>query len=499
MKYINKDLYVAYTECPSKYFYFKNNYEQEWELKSVIFKKEGKKVLECAKKMYKDGEEVFGETVEDRLEKTKELIKNGFSTIFNAHFLVEDKYLVQIDIFNKKEDKAWEIIEVKSASSSEMFNFVKSNSKTAVIKSQLRDLAFQSYFMKKLSLTVFPILINVNTRYKKIGELELSKYLTKFNLDKNIKEFEIEVEENIEKILKLKDNPEVMVGSHCKNPHPCIFKNHCWKEISEESIHLIPRISASKRKLFLDNGIKNISDLKENDSMKNELTDDQKSKINSFLRGIIKKDIMKLTIFLNRIQYPVQYLDFETFSPIVPLYENSRPSDNIPFQYSLHIEESKNSDLIHYEFLNTEVKDPRKDFIESLVSNIKDKGSIIVYNRSFEEGVLDQMVEQYPEYSEIVQGIKNRIVDLWTPFKEGYYYHPKMIFSTSLKAVLPALSSLSYEGLNVSYGEEAMYRYEELIALPEGEEKENLKKSFLEYCGLDTYAMYEILNVLRKK
>lgn len=499
MKYITKDLYVAFNECPKKFFMMKEEKEEKWELTSIIAKSDGEKVLKIAKELFPSGKDVEGDTIEEKIENTKQLIKEGYETLFGAYFLVDGDCLVQIDIFTKKEDKVWEIIEVKATSSSEMFDFVKSGSKKASIKSQLNDLAYQSFCMKKLGLTIVPSLINVNTRYKKMESLDLRKYLLKFTFEKQIKEFEIDVEDNIKKIKKVDEEPSVMVGSHCKNPYPCIFKNHCWDQLPDDTIHKIPRISTSKRKLFSDNNIESISQLKENDEMRNELTDGQKAVISGYLRGKIKKDIMKLTIFLNRIKYPIYYVDFETFPPIVPKYENSRPGENIPFQYSLHVEEKK-GEFKHYEFLNTKNEDPRKEFIDSLIPKMGKEGSVIVYNRAFEEGVLDRLVELYPDHTESVQNIKNRVVDLWTPFKEGYYYDPKMLFSNSLKAVLPALAPhLNYNSLYISHGEEAMFMYEKMINMEDGPEKDKIIQGLLEYCKLDTWAMVEILNVLRKK
>jgi hypothetical protein len=500
MKYINKEIYRSFTECPKKMFFLMNNKEKAKELATIMAETNTEKAFKEAKKMFPAGKNVVGESIEERLRSTKELIQEGYETLFKALFLIEEKYLIEIDIFNKKEDKVWEIIAVKHTSSGEILDFVNDNKKPASIKSQMNELAFQSVLMRRLNLEIIPCSININMRYKRMGDLNIHKLFFKSTLEKPIKFFEEDVEKNLEKIIKINEEPEMTVGSHCKNPSPCVFKKYCWDVLGKDSIHNIPRISQSTKKidLFLKNEINNVTDFKDKPEFLQELSDDQRKSVNSYLRGKVKKDPMQLSIFLRRIQFPIYYMDFETFSPIIPLYENSRPDAYIPYQYSLHIEEKKD-ELKHIEFLNKNNEDPRKKFIDSLIPNLGEKGSIIVYNRAFEERILDELVELYPEYTEQVRKIKNRIVDIFSPFKNGHYYHPDMIFSNSLKAVLPALvPNLNYHGMDVSDGEQAMFMYEKMISLPEGEEKEKIVKALLAYCGLDTIAMYEILKVLKK-
>ena len=41
--------------------------------------------------------------------------------------------------------------------------------------------------------------------------------------------------------------------------------------------------------------------------------------------------------FLKRLVYPLYYLDFETFQSAVPLFDEVRPYQQVPFQFSLHV------------------------------------------------------------------------------------------------------------------------------------------------------------------
>jgi hypothetical protein len=84
-------------------------------------------------------------------------------------------------------------------------------------------------------------------------------------------------------------------------------------------------------------------------------------------------------------------------NPPVPLFDNSRPYQQIPFQYSLHYKENARSQLNHhFEFLAEVSGDPRISFLENLLRNTKGKGDIIVNNQAFESTRLKELAENFP-------------------------------------------------------------------------------------------------------
>ena len=92
MKYITKNIYRSFNECPKKVFFIKENKDEKKELSLIIAEKSDKKVFDKAKELYPNGKEVLGDTIEEKLIHTKELIKEGYETLFNAVFLVEERY-----------------------------------------------------------------------------------------------------------------------------------------------------------------------------------------------------------------------------------------------------------------------------------------------------------------------------------------------------------------------------------------------------------------------
>ena len=164
-------------------------------------------------------------------------------------------------------------------------------------------------------------------------------------------------------------------------------------------------------------------------------------------------DIEEIRNFTNGLSYPLYFLDFETIGPAVPKYNGSRPYQQLVFQYSLHIQETSTSELEHREYLADPSQDPRIGFIEQLIQDCGTSGDIIVYNIGFERGKLNDLIDVFPEYSNELRGIVNRLKDLMIPFQQKWYYTPEMRGSYSIKYVLPALvPELSYNDLEIKEG-----------------------------------------------
>ena len=188
----------------------------------------------------------------------------------------------------------------------------------------------------------------------------------------------------------------------------------------------------------------------------------------------------------------------ETIFPAVPLFDKTHPYQQIPFQFSLHIQKKKGGTLKHIEFLHEEPGDPRPGFIKSLMENCGNTGSVIVYNRPFESRINNELSANFPKYRDSLDSITNRMEDLLIPFRSRWLYHPDMRGSASLKDVLPAfVPELSYENLAIGDGGTASLMYLNCLkgGVPE-EIKVKILKDLKDYCFQDTLAEVKLLDVL---
>jgi predicted RecB family nuclease len=174
-----------------------------------------------------------------------------------------------------------------------------------------------------------------------------------------------------------------------------------------------------------------------------------------------------------------------------------RPYDQIPFQWSAHIQREPGAAPEHFEFLAMDPNDPRTEFVSSLCNALGERGSIVVYHQ-FEEQRLSELAAWLPEFAERIKNIQGRLWDL-LPLVRNHVYHPAFSGSYSLKYVLPALvPEMSYEGMEVANGQEAGLAWERLVHGGLGQvERDGIKKALLDYCGQDTLALVRLLEKLR--
>ena len=129
---------------------------------------------------------------------------------------------------------------------------------------------------------------------------------------------------------------------------------------------------------------------------------------------------------LEQLQYPLYFLDYETFSYIIPFQHGLRPYQQMVFQFSLHIQDDPNSAIRHEEFLLSS----RQQSVEELVIALQkailgEQGSVLVWNDSFEKNRNLEMGEQFPAYQNFLLSVNDRMFDLMKIFKKGYYQHPQ--------------------------------------------------------------------------
>jgi hypothetical protein len=232
-----------------------------------------------------------------------------------------------------------------------------------------------------------------------------------------------------------------------------------------------------------------------------KLSSNQLIEVNSFLENKSHIERRSIRRFLKKVKYPLYFMDFETTYPAVPEFDNSRPYQQIPFQYSLHCMESKNGEPKHFEFLpENPSADPRPEFIRRLLTDTQRPGSILVFNQKFEITRLKEIARDFPEFAEEINERILRCIDLMEPFKNKHYYKPEMRGSYSLKVILPTIApELSYDNLQISGGDAAGNEFLRLREETDPTEIQKIRTSLLEYCKQDTYGLIVILKELERE
>lgn len=286
--------------------------------------------------------------------------------------------------------------------------------------------------------------------------------------------------------------PTVEPGKRCKQPHECPFISYCSPPLATE--YPVTALYNDKgKKVAASLLAKGISDIRQipPEWPLNETHERQRR---GMVSGKAELD-PEAGRLLRSFPYPRYYMDFETIAPAVPIWVGTRPYQKLPFQWSCHIE-TAGGDLLHEEFLGLPPEPPMREFAERLTRAlaVKGEGPVFVYNQSFEAGRLRELGQMFPELKPRLDRIIERMVDLW-PIAQKYYYHPVMMGSWSLKAVLPTVApELDYDRLeHVQHGGMAEAAYLEILDSNTAvERRAELIRALREYCGQDTLGLVKL-------
>jgi len=392
--------------------------------------------------------------------------------------------VVRVDILERVLDETgwplgWRLIEVKSS--------------TRVKDIHLDDVAIQSYVLLGSGIALAgTCLMHIDTTYVyQGGQVDLQALFAIQDVSEIVASRRGQVPERLagmRSALIDSQPPAIDPDGRCHSPYECPFWAHCTKDKPARWIYYLPG-SKETVNLLAQEGITTID----------EIPDDA---ILSLTQRRVKDNVewvsTNLGASLRSVQYPVHHVDFETVMLAVPRFPATRPYQAIPVQWSNHIE-LESGDIIHHEFLHSDPTEPRKRWAEALIESLGEKGSIVVYS-AYEEAMMRQVVEAFPEFRQPFSAITKRLWDLHPIIKE-HYYHPKFQGSYSIKSVLPAVvPSMGYDDLAIQEGGQAANEYYRMVFLEsDWIEQARIKDALLRYCARDTMAMVELRRMLMKK
>lgn len=439
----------------------------------------GHEVGRIAQDLHPDGVLIDVEDLSQAIKDTANALKNDPRPLFEATFSV-DSVLVSADLLLPDGD-GYRLVEVKSS--------------TGVKDYHKEDASVQAWVLEQAGVKLTAVQIaHVDTGfcYQGNGNYDGLLKQTDITAEAQARQTEVPVWIASAKATLAGDMPMVETGEHCQKPFSCPFQAYCSPPQDEDGFPLSILPNGGKVVAALEaKGFRDLRDVPEG-----ELINAKHKRVRqACVTGEEYLDPEAAEI-IHALPYPRYYLDFETIQFVVPLWVNSHPYEQLPFQWSCHIETSDGK-LAHDEFLARDANDPRRAFAESLVKVLGNEGPIIVFNVAFERGRMAEMAKIFPDLAPAINAAIARLFDL-LPVARAYYYHPEMRGSWSIKAILKAIApELDYKDLVVGDGNLAMDAFRKVIAPTTGAiEREHMLKALLEYCERDTYAMVVVARYL---
>ena len=487
--HLSKSTYCNAVQCP-KMLWMKMNKPEEFDA-SVMNQgvlDNGSEVGDLAMGLFGDYVEVPYGDLGGMIEQTKALLETGTPIICEASFAYEGLFC-SVDILKNLGNNKFELCEVKSS--------------TSVHEIYYHDVAFQYYVLTKLGYEVTKAcLVHVNKAYVRHGELDIQALFTINDITNDAQARYSEVENNLQfyaTYLDAVEEPAQPLGEYCFSPYDCGFYKHCSKNLPQPNVFQIAGMQLKKKMRFFREGRVSFEDLAEDRSINGNHMLQIQHEVND-LPPLINRD--SVAAFMRQLSYPIYFLDFESFQPAIPLYENSHPFEQIVFQYSLHYIEQEGGRLHHKEYLAEPGEDPRRGLAEQLCRDIPKDVCVTAYNMSFEKGRIKGLAQLYPDLADHLMNIHDHIFDLMIPFRNKDYYCKAMQGSYSIKYVLPALfpddPALDYHNLEgIHHGGEASAAFSNMPYMPP-DLLEKTRHNLLKYCELDTYAMVKVWERLKE-
>lgn len=470
---ISKTDFIHFLQCPNSFWLLKH--------KPEVYPHG--EFSDYAKKLTAEGYEV-----EACVRSLIERLCDADRYSFQSEFETERGLYAKADMVRENEDGTINLYEIKSSTR------VKTDAK----HNQIKDACFQVLAAQELGCRVNQVfIVHLNGDYVRDDDVDPEALLIFADVTTKVQSVKEETEQQIFEALNLLATPEIDETS-CS----CLMltkSNHCDSfdyfnpNIPSPSIYNLPRISKAKLETFVGDGRFDLDEIGID-----EVTAKQSFVLRSaqLREPLIDQDA--LSLWFSKAEYPLFFLDYETYASAIPIVDGARPQSPIPFQYSLHIKRSPDDmELVHVEYLAEEAALPFA-MVEHMEQHIGPAGSVISWHASFENTQNKTMAKQFPDKAAFLGSLIDRTLDLEEVFSEAYV---DIAFggSTSIKKVLPILANdLDYAGMDVANGTDAMEAWKRLIEMPDSEEKDQLRAAMLEYCKLDTYAMVRLFEEMER-
>ncbi len=479
MQITKKDL-ILYLNCKKSFWLSKKDSEHYPKDTPTDF----------AKKLWQDWQKVrscFQETFR---------IKGNDTINFQKTFETDDGLFAKVHGFEINSEGKACLYEVNSSKS------IQNDSE----HNHLKKACFQMIVAEKSGQKIdCVIVVHVNGDYVRDGDISPTDLIKSNDVTADVRAIEQETSNQINDALSFLSQDDIN-----RDGCECIYKSrghHCnaFKYFNpdvpnapdrhELSIYNLPNLSENKRLELIQNNMIDLHDVPAD----YQLTKNPKSVFSKLVLWATharapQVDEAAIATALSLYQYPLYFFDYETYDSAVPMINGTSPYTKLPVQYSLHIMQEDGT-LTHKEFLQREARFPL-NLVEQMETDFGEVGSILIWSK-FERTQNNSMAKWFPDKADFLNNINSRLVDLEEIFKKHHLYVDARFGGlTSIKKVLPVICPrLTYDGLDVQDGTDAMEVWEKMILNPDTAEEH--ATNLLAYCKMDTLAMVEIYKFLK--
>ena len=447
MAWLTKSRFMAGRQC-TKRLWFEVNQPLETHAPESMAMLQGRAFDDFVRRLWPGRVIARGRGMPAAIAETTRALAGGGAPVLHQPAVRHGDFAVIADVLRRDRGRA-ELVEIKAS--------------TSVKPEHVPDAAFQALVLRSAQVPVERVLIGyVNNQFTLRQAGELAGLLAEADITEQVEALLPTLGEQavaLQRLMSQPAAPVVPMGPHCTTPYDCPFIARCSRGAPppDRATHRDARVRAGE--VFLDRA------------------------------GAAQ---------LRAAPFPRSYLDFETIAFAVPGVVGTRPYEQLPFQWSLHVEQA-GGEVGHAEYLAIDAFGDFDALADALLAAVTAGGPVYAYNAGFEARVIELVARLSPARATALRALAARLVDL-LPITRRVYYDPRLQGSWSLKAVIPTIApELAYETLgSVQDGEAAQLAFLELRAgRADDRRRAALSRALLEYCGRDTWALVLLARFLR--
>jgi Domain of unknown function(DUF2779) len=376
----------------------------------------------------------------------------------------------------------------------------ETKSSSSVKDEHIDDVAFQKMVVERTGLLVNRcFVITTNSEYVRRGDIDPEQLFVVTDVTELVNDrLPITKQQAKDAVAYLKTVPVPSLGNYCVDKKlDCRFIKLHFPGLPDYTVFDIAFLKNEKRRQLLLDGIVAIIDVPDDFP----LSEKQRIQVNAAKAGAVVIDRVEIEKRINQWEYPLHFLDYETFAYAIPQFEGIKPFQQMCFQYSLHTIDRPGAAPKHTAYLSRgEGGLPPQAMAEHLKQAMSGGiGTVIVWYEAFEKTRNSEMAAMFPEYADFFEQVNSKTADLMKIFSDKLYIHPEFKGRSSIKKILPVVvPKLSYASLGIGDGLTATISWFRAMTWEsmDDETRQKIFDDLEKYCELDTLAMVEIFNEL---
>ncbi len=323
---LSKSQYIRGLQCHKSLWLYKNRRDllQSPDVHTESMFATGNTVGDYARQVFPGGVEIEfdADDFDGMISKTRNLIAQDVGTIYEASFKRRGIFAMA-DILHQTPN-GWNVYEVKAS--------------TSVKSYHIDDAAIQYYALSDAIKINRVFIMHINNEYVRQGDLDVMALFHAEDITDEVMAMQADIPETLAamKTMLSGDMPAVEIGVHCDEPFECDFSHVCW-DVPAVSVFNLYRMAYREKIRLFKSGVVRYEDIS-NDYALSEV---QRLQVLAYRDKVVRINRPKLREFLDTVENPISFFDFETFQNAVPRFDGQRPYMQMPFQYSLHIVEAQ--------------------------------------------------------------------------------------------------------------------------------------------------------------